>query len=262
MTHAVARRAVNGSVVIPQSLPVPPMPAKVAAHLRDLRAFTDARETWRGSHPSEREDGFVGMAPRMPALIAAERAEAEVALRDLDREAAPVSLDAFRAWLGPVNSAVRNPQGEQDFAVRCLGLFAMLDDLPAGCFTAEARRTLPAFFPSAADIRAAVEPGAGHLRRARDVLAKALRGDQAEPADDAGQHQPATQAEIAAVKAKVRAFLAETTAPTAAAVRASGKPAPLSDGALEAHYAALAAQGNAAAAIRVKAYQRAREAGR
>lgn len=258
MTSLEVRRAANGAVAVLAHLPLPPVPAKVARHMSELAAYAASRATWQAANPDQREDLWVGHPPRIPALISTERADAERAASVLAVELAPVAFDAFRAWLGVVNAAVRNPQPQADFGVRCLGLFATLDDLPTGCFTADARRDLPAFFPSAADIRAAVEPGANTMRRMSATLDAALAPMPASPPQPAAPGPAArTQAEIDAVRAQVSAFVATTRhAPEPRATASRSKAILLSDGALLAQLEHSANGGNRVSAFRAEHLRR------
>ena len=131
------------------------------------------------------------------------------AIGEVKERLQPISLALLRLWLAPANAASRNPQSEGDFAIRCHGLIALLDDLPAGAFTQDARRVLPGFFPSAADIRQAVEPDA---RRLRALLAglEAVQRAAAPKRRDMPEPRGERSAEaLAAVQRTVAAFTAE-----------------------------------------------------
>jgi hypothetical protein len=126
----------------------------------------------------------------------------------MDVMLAPATAEHIAAWLGPFNAAIRNPQGQADFAIRVKALAMLLDDLPAACFVAETRRLLRVeFFPSAEDIRRALEPVAQPWRRRRaalDRLAKAPTASAPQP--------PATGLRSVEDIAAVRAKAAETKA--------------------------------------------------
>lgn len=255
-TTAMVRRSASGAIAIPPTLALPPLPPAVAAHITAVATHADALARHRAASPDEREAMHVGLAPTVPRLSAGDVAAADRALDALARELAPVPLETLRTWLGPVNAACRNPQSQEDFEVRCFGLHALLDDLPNGAFTADARRALPAFFPSAEDVRAAVQPGANRLLATKTALAASIAAS-AKPADT-GRQEPVTRTaeEIAAVSAKVRAFVAEVSDREAQQRRpAADRPATLSEGALMEHYRRLAENGNKAAAFRVQAYE-------
>lgn len=257
MTTALAHRSASGAIAIPATLPAPPVPAAVASFVSALAVHADQRAAFAAASETEREDLFVGSAPRPPMLRGADRDEAKRATAHMARQIAPVPHAVFRAWLGPVNAAVRNPQGAEDFEVRCAGLHALLDDLPVGCFTADARRALPAFFPSAEDIRRAVEPGARQLRGLAAALDAALIPPQPQPAED--DSRPPSPDEIAAMQAKAKQVAAELRGMAAEREmgdRAPARAVPLSDGALLERYDALAAQGNGAAKLRAAALRR------
>jgi hypothetical protein len=248
---ALAARNPDTAPAIPQALPAPPVPASVAGFARAVQIHAEARAAFAAASEAEREGMFVGSPPRPPMLAERERAEAKRAADAAAWQLRPVPPALFRAWLGPVNAAVRNPQGAEDFEVRCAGLHALLDDLPAGCFTVEARRALPAFFPSADDIRRAVEPGARKLRALADALAASLA-----PVPEPTMPEPAARPspeEIEAMQAKAREVIAELTRNGAKPERTPPKPMPLSDGALLALYEAMGDAGkHRAAALRRK----------
>ena len=106
------------------------------------------------------------------AMTTVEREAAAAGAARYDQLLAPVLPSTVAAWLAPVNAAVRNPQGADDFAVRCAGIAELVADLPGAAFTAETRRRLRAdFFPSADDVRQAVAPEAARWRARRDALA-------------------------------------------------------------------------------------------
>jgi hypothetical protein len=247
---ALAARNPDTAPAIPETLRVPPVPASVAGFARAVQLHAEARAAFAAASEAERERMFVGSPPRPPMLAERERAEAQRAADAIAWQLRPVPSALFRAWLGPVNAAVRNPQSAEDFEVRCAGLHALLDDLPAGCFTAEARRALPAFFPSAEDIRRAVEPGARRLRALADALAASLA-----PVPGPTLPEPAASPspeERAAMLAKARQVAAELRA-NADAREARDRPAakavPLSDGALLALYEAMGEAGKHRAAL-------------
>lgn len=252
-TDIATRRAANGAVAIPHALPMPPVPEPVAAHMRHAELHAEARAAFAAASPEERETMFVGSAPALPVLTGQVRRDAEIAEAALARETSPVTAAMFRAWLGPVNAAVRNPQPQADFEVRCMGLFTLLDDLPAGAFTAEARRALPAFFPSAEDIRKAVEPGARRLRATlatlRDALAAKPQQDAQQPVREPQHVRDAMAEQARLLAAELRAAGAEREA----AGRQPARAVHLSDGALLARYERLASEGNFAAAARAAA---------
>lgn len=144
--------------LVPAILPrEPQLPAAVAAAVDRItdpdperRALTAAGR--RALSPPERDAALAGAA-RYDQLLA------------------PVLPATVAAWLAPVNAAVRNPQGAEDFAMRCAGIAELVADLPGAAFTAETRRRLRAdFFPSADDVRQAVAPEAVRWAARRDAL--------------------------------------------------------------------------------------------
>lgn len=209
--NAISQRH-SGAVFIPARVEAPALPPKVATFLQASEAYATARAKWQSLPPEAREDVFVGIPPTAVVLTDGEASEVARAEAHLAAQLNPILMAQFRLWLAPVNAAVRNPQSEEDFAVRCQGLFGMLDDLPAGAFTAEARKALPGFFPSAADIRQAVEPGARRLLSLIAGLRAAQRPVEPKGSDIPEARAERTPEEIAEVKAKVAAFMAERNA--------------------------------------------------
>lgn len=149
-------------------------------------------------------------------------------------------------FMRPVAASVRNPPGEQDFHIR-VGMIVSAVNIPAEWLRqpwrqAEAMRRFQ-FWPAVADI---AELFAADLHAERESAERQNRLALPAPPDDRPPHTPE---EIEAVRAKARALLAEANRPAPAATPA--KSAPVSDGALLAHYRAMAAAGNTAAAVRV-----------
>jgi hypothetical protein len=251
--NALAPRAASGAVAIPPHLPTPPLPEPVAAYLRALDAYAETRRKFWAATPDDRQRMHVGDAPRPPALTGSAAAEATRLANGMDGQLAPVTLTAIRAWLAPVNAACRNPQTRDDFEARVHGIHALCEDLPHGAFTGDARRALPEFFPSAADVRAAVEPGARKLRATQTALRDAA---SPRPAPEPEPERERTPEMIAAVRAKA----AEARAVLRAAEEPAGiepvKPRYLSPGQLLAVYERLAAEGSAAAATRAAAIRK------
>lgn len=207
MNDLATVRTANGVPAIPPHLPLPPMPATVASYLRGAEAHVAERARFAAATPEQREGQHL-MPPRLPVLTTNEAAEARRLAAGMAGAMAPVSLATLRAWLAPVNAASRNPQGREDFEVRVAGIHAVCDDLPAGAFTTDARRLLPAFFPAGADVREAVAPGAGRLRAAHAALlrvAEPPRPAVAEP--ERGPRSPEEIAYVQARAAEARAVL-------------------------------------------------------
>ncbi len=245
MTEIVARTAA-GAPAIPPHLPLPAMPEPVARFVRGLDAHAAERARFHAATPEQRES-MHPIAPTMPRLSEAERAEAARVLAQMASPLAPVSLATLRAWLAPVNAGCRNPQDQRDFEIRLRGIWTLCEDLPAGAFTADARRGLPEFFPAALDVRKAVEPNARRLRATVDALERALAPPP--PAPLAEDRRARTPEEIAEVRARARAAAAELRDREPPELR-KVREAPISPAALLASYERAAAAGNAAAAIR------------
>lgn len=140
--------------ILPREPQLPPAVAAAVDRITDpdpeRRALTAAGR--RTLTPTERDAALAGAA-RYDQLLA------------------PVLPATVAAWLAPVNAAVRNPQGADDFALRCAGIAELVADLPGAAFTSETRRRLRAdFFPSADDVRQAVAPEAARWAARRDAL--------------------------------------------------------------------------------------------
>lgn len=254
MTQApTVRRSASGAIAIPPTVALPPVPPAITAHLSAVAVHAEAVARWRAATELERSAMHIGPEPQLPALTEDEAAEVERAREALDRELVPVSLEVLRTWLGPVNAGVRNPQGKEDFAVRCFGLHALLDDLPNGAFTSDARRRLPSFFPAADDIRKAVQADANRLSALKAAIVAATER-RAPRADERSKPAPPTADEIAAVKAKLALHQSSMSASDAAMRdhRPPTKPLHLGDRALLAHYEAAAKAGNRVAAFRAE----------
>lgn len=206
--NAITQRS-TGALVIHARIEAPPLPDKVAAHVRAVVAIAAERERFYTLSLEARENAFVPRLPPAPALSSAELDLVQRAIGDVEERLQPISLALLRLWLGPVNAGVRNPQSEADFAVRCHGLIELLDDLPAGAFTQDARRVLPGFFPSAADIRQAVEPDARRLRTLLAGLEAARRGASPKLREVPEPRGERSAEALAAVRRTVAAFTAE-----------------------------------------------------
>lgn len=242
------------AVAIPPRLPdVPPV---AADFVRDAEAYAERRMAFAAACRDEREEMFVGLAPRPPALRPDQRNEVARGLAYLEAECRPPSATMLGAWLAPINAAVRNPQSREDLAVRVAAMVDLLGDLPAGAFTLEARRAMRCeFFPSAAEVRKAVEPHARRLVARVEALRRMVDPQPAGDDRDAPREE-VTPEQRAAMAAQARALVAELRGGgTSEGVKPGGKALPLSDGAMLAHYRRLASEGNAAAATRVAAIE-------
>lgn len=256
MNH-VAKR---GHEAVPERLQMPSLPDAVRIYVNAAQTEAEQRARFIAASPEERERMHVSPA-MVPVLSERDRSDAEAAAQAIQAQLAPISLAAFRAWLAPVNAAVRNPQEEDEFALRCSGMHMLLDDLPRGAFTAEARRKLPAFFPSAQDIRDAVEPGGKRLLATQRAIRKALDAKSETVSRDPMPEErrgARSMDEILAVKAKVAAFKAEVEANAPLPPKPKAQPRYLSDGQLLAQYEILAREGateeaRAAAKLRANA---------
>lgn len=155
-----------------------------------------------------------------PPLCQAEWEEAQRAAEALDELLSPVSPELVVAWLMPINLASKNVQTPDEFHMRATAIAEMVADLPGAAFTVEARRRIGGngFFPSHAEVRAAVEPVASEWRRRRNALRGLRRARPAPPraepietpeekAASAEQNRRAVAERIAWGKAQERAEL-------------------------------------------------------
>jgi hypothetical protein len=181
----LAIRSGRDLTIPPANLTVPVPPA-VSAYLRGMAAHAAEREAWakaeeaarfrRSGDPDPREQVFVGTPPALPVLDDASRLMAEAALRGFDGALAAVTPEVLFLWLSPIAQVVRNPVPPSALAENVRALHGLIDDLPAGAFTEETRRALEAdWFPSAGEIRRAVEPEAKRLQDMADLLRKVTR---------------------------------------------------------------------------------------
>jgi hypothetical protein len=253
---------------IPDRLLLPALPAAAAAFVSRLDGWLEQRqrrdEAERRARESDKpnpailrelEDTFVPAKPARPFLTDADRQMLAAALADMDARLAPVTAPVLAAWLAPINAVVRNPQSREDFQTRVLGLADLLADLPAGAFTAEARRSMaPDFFPSVGEIRRAVEPNARALLSRRKALDEMAAPPPAAPTPSDTPEKRSQEA-VEAVRAKAAALVAELTQ-TGTTHRPTARAAPVSDGVLLAGYE-IAAQNAATPAAREAAAYRA-----
>lgn len=252
---------------IPDRLFMPALPAPAASYLARLDTWAEERarfaaakhhaEVERRGHPdamAELSNVYVSPKPRLPVLTDNDRAAIAAAIADLEARLAPISAARLGEWLAPINAAVRNPQNRDDFTTRVRGMAEVLNDLPMGAFTAEARRALALdFFPGAGEIRRAVQAGADALAAKRAAL-RDIEAPPAipEPPPEPRRDGPRSFAEIVAVKQAAREVMAAATAPKPTERGPPARALPLSDGALLAHYERMAADGNRNAAWRAE----------
>lgn len=151
----------------------------------ELRArLSDALEPTYPPAPGEE----FGLRKTPIALTGKEAEEADWVAFELDRLLSrAVAPQTVAAWLKVVNAAVRNPQTKEDFQAKAAAIAMVCDGLPEACFTAESQRQAMAkwqFFPSAADVVAAVQPIADEWRRKAAALRRMPRGRQIQADQD------------------------------------------------------------------------------
>lgn len=175
--------SVVATAALPPTLPaLPPLTLNVARLLdRMVTPVNNApagkrHEDWTRE---EREEALVLAPPDASGLTAADRDAAGAAARAYEAMLAPASEERIIAWLLPFGLAVRNAQGLQETVLRAKAIAAVLPGIPAACFADDTRPLLrTGFFPSAEDVRVALEPIAAGWR----AKAAALRRLAAAPA--------------------------------------------------------------------------------
>lgn len=166
-------------------------------------------EGFSSADPEARDRATRYSPPPTPAMIS----EARAVVHRFAAALRPPTRDALIAWARPINAAVRNPQGEQDFLIRVSAWAVMLADIPGACLTLESQRDalrLFQFWPSAADVFALLNPEAARLRRV--VAALGAIAAPASPAPMQAPREPPTTEELTAVSALVAKLTAETRA--------------------------------------------------
>jgi hypothetical protein len=172
------------------------------------RALEDSRYYRPGPIWSDRE----WFAERPPT--AEVQTEARALLGSIEEWMAKPSPTRIAAWLKPIAAAVRNPPSESDFAARCAALALM--ELPAAAFNTANRHQLLwncQFWPSVADICAAMREDQARLRDWRTDLSKVAYARPASEYDAARRH-----AEAAADQCGPRAALLSFPSERASAV--------------------------------------------
>ena len=161
------------------------------------------------------------------------------------------TFEDWTRFMRPIAGAVRNTPAEADFRLRVAAIASAVQ-IPAEWLRqpwrqAEAMRAWQ-FFPSVHDVFVLFEE---ELRDERERDER--RGRLALPAPEP-EREELTPEQRAEVAASVRKRMAEMRGDgKTEGARPPVKPAPLSTGGLLAHYDRLAAEGNAAAAIRADA---------
>jgi len=155
----------------------------------------------------------------------------------------------WTAFLTPLVASVRNPPERDRFRATCAAMAHAFPDVPAALLAkpwlqSEAMRKF-AFWPAVADVHDLLAPELVEVRR------EAARYAIAAPMPEG--RTPPTQAEVAAVRAKLAAFKATTSSPEGpAAPERKARPLFANPWQLLAGYEKLAAEGNHAAAHRAR----------
>lgn len=169
---------------------------------------------------------------------------------DRFRPVVPATADDWAHFLRPMLAALNQQPTREQFQARCAAIAFAVPDVPASMLVPwrqrDAMRTFK-FLPSPAEIAEWIGPA---IREERERMDRHAR--LAAPSDLPAAPPPRTPEEIAAVQAKARAVMAAATREGAPHAIAAGRRAPLSDGALLAHYDRAAAEGNDVAAFRAR----------
>lgn len=156
----------------------PPREDALRPHVRTAldrwRDPTFGRTDIPAHHPDNQRDQI--------ALTGDDQRNAEQALGAIEAcLAAAVTNSQIEEWLTLVNLTCRNPVQTEEFDGRVGAYAVMLRDLPGFVFSLDAARRLDSgFFPSAHDVRKAVQPDVDEAIRLRDGLrAVVARGRRA-----------------------------------------------------------------------------------
>lgn len=171
----------------------------------------------------------------------------------------PLGFATAEDWgmfLRPMLAALNSKPSREEFGARCAAIAFAMPRVPVALLTPwRQRESLQRFkfLPSPAEVSEWLAPDL------RDDRERAERAERLAPPAPAPAATTRTAEEIAAVSAKVRAFVAEVRDREAQERRPiADRPATLSEGTLIEHYRRLAENGNKAAAFRVQAYEAAR----
>lgn len=159
------------------------------------------------------------------------------------------SAEDWARFLRPLLAALNQQPSREQFNARCAAIAFALPDVPVSMLVPwrqrDAMRAFK-FLPSPSEI---ADWMATDMREHRESIDRSRR--LVAPSDLPAGPAERTPEEVAAVQAKARAVVAALTQDLAGD-RPAVRPAPLSDGALLAHYDRAAAEGNAGAAIRAR----------
>lgn len=163
---------------------------------------------------------------------------------------APIAgIAEWTAFLSPLVASVRNPPERDRYRATCAAMVHAFPDVPASLLAkpwlqSEAMRKF-AFWPAVADMHELLAPELVEARR--DAARYAIAAPMPEG------RTPPTQAEVAAVRAKLAAFKASAPgAHGATAPERKVKPCFANPHQLLAGYEKLAAEGNPAAELRAR----------
>lgn len=176
--NAIAKLSPSARLIIQDTAPgLPHLSPLVANAVAAVLNPVIGKGMFGGDDPGHRVDP--------PKLRGDEWQEAQRAADAIDAMLQPVTYPLMLAWLTPINFACRNMQQPDEFSARVSAMTEMLCDLPGAAFTAEARRRMDSngFFPSAHDIRQAVEPVAVEWIRTRNALRNLHRTKIEPPVD-------------------------------------------------------------------------------
>jgi hypothetical protein len=189
------------NALTPVPPPAPPEPSPSLAYALGVAA--EPRRSYPGRDPEDQFSITVRLEPS-----AADVAEANAILPAHEAAYRPVTRAELASWLKALNAGVRNPQSEDEFAMRLRAFAHACDGLPAGVFTAATlRRAMAefAFWPAPADVLRLLDPD---IRAAGQRLAALRRVASSRPvvrrgAEPEEPRPPPTPAEVDAVRAVV-----------------------------------------------------------
>jgi hypothetical protein len=153
-----------------------------------------------------------GCGSLMQPLPAALLAEARALDAQYARLCAPASGSVVARWLFEINAAVSLPIVPESFRNRAPAIAEAVGHLPAALFTAETRNAAALvwkFFPGAAEVAEFLGARAAALHATRRNVAAVLAHGRTEPTEEV----PKTQAEIAAVTARIRSAVVAALPP-------------------------------------------------
>lgn len=233
MTQALTRHAPGAAPAVP-------------ARPQLSRWLADAVRDASNPHPD--------VGPQLHALPDQVREEARGALARLDAHMRAATADEWARFLKPLVASTGANLSREEFAAKVGAIAFALPDTPAALLTIERQREAVrrfAWFPKPPEIAELLKADHVALRRERNAL-QAIAGSSSEPPPE-----PISEEQRAAMAQRLQALAADLRASEPSRRGATtGRASPLSEGDMLACYRRLAADGSAAAAMRVAALER------